>query len=208
MPSSFREEAFNYFPLYEYVKQVTPAAGHFLSRAIVLTILIEAHKIKPYTKYQRPGPSSFSQAEFSSFIVVYVKILPFRKKKVKVNLRLYFLQTLLGSCPLCCIPSPSANGPLVPEEKILKCFYHIWAWRLSWSCDLDAANKFSFSRLTEVPYKIWLWSAQWFLWRRRLKSVYDRRTDDGVCLYYKLTYEPKGSDELIKLEKKTDIVSY
>ena len=28
-------------------------------------------------------------------------------------------------------------GSPVPEKKILKGFYHIWAWRPSWSCDLD-----------------------------------------------------------------------
>ena len=26
-------------------------------------------------------------------------------------------------------------------ENFLKGFYHIWAWRPSWSCDPDAANK-------------------------------------------------------------------
>ena len=26
------------------------------------------------------------------------------------------------------------------EEEFLKGFYHIWAWRPSWSCDPDAAN--------------------------------------------------------------------
>ena len=26
----------------------------------------------------------------------------------------------------------------------MKEFYHIWAWRPSWSCDPDAANKLSF----------------------------------------------------------------
>ena len=29
-------------------------------------------------------------------------------------------------------------------DKILKGFYHIWAWRPSWSCDPDVANKLSF----------------------------------------------------------------
>ena len=35
-------------------------------------------------------------------------------------------------------------------------FYHIWAWRPSWSCDPDAANKISFSLPKEAPHKIWL----------------------------------------------------
>ena len=35
-------------------------------------------------------------------------------------------------------------------------FYHIWAWRPSWSCDPDAANKISFPLPKEAPHKIWL----------------------------------------------------
>ena len=35
------------------------------------------------------------------------------------------------------------------------------------------------------------------VWRRRsLKMVDGQWTDDGACLYYKLTNEPKGSGEL------------
>ena len=49
------------------------------------------------------------------------------RKKVKVNEWLLFFQTLLGSCPQCCIPSPMRIGPLVPQKEILKGFYHIWA---------------------------------------------------------------------------------
>ena len=37
-----------------------------------------------------------------------------------------------------------------------KGFYHIWAWRPSWSCDPDAANKLLFLLPKEAPYKIWL----------------------------------------------------
>ena len=53
----------------------------------------------------------------------------------------------------------------------------------------------------EASYEIWLWSAKTFQKRRCLKSVDNdgRRTtttDNGACLYYKLTYEPKGSGEL------------
>ena len=28
------------------------------------------------------------------------------------------------------------------REEDFEAFYHIWAWRSSWSCDHDAANKF------------------------------------------------------------------
>ena len=30
------------------------------------------------------------------------------------------------------------------EEDFLNVFYHIWAWRPSWSCDLDFTIKLSF----------------------------------------------------------------
>ena len=35
-------------------------------------------------------------------------------------------------------------------------FYHIWAWRPSWSCDPDATNKLSFPLPKEARHKIWL----------------------------------------------------
>ena len=33
---------------------------------------------------------------------------------------------------------PAGSG----EEDFFKGFYHIWAWRPSWSCDPDAVNKY------------------------------------------------------------------
>ena len=47
---------------------------------------------------------------------------------------------------------PAGSG----EEVFLNGFYHIWAWRPSWSCDPDAANKLSFPLPKEAPHKIWL----------------------------------------------------
>ena len=47
---------------------------------------------------------------------------------------------------------PAGSG----EEYFLKCFYHIWAWQPSWSCDPDAANKILFSLPKEASHKIWL----------------------------------------------------
>ena len=82
-------------------------------------------------------------------------------KKVKVNPRLSFFQTLLGACL-------KAIGPLVPE-KVFKViylfiylfffFYHMWAWWSSWSCESDAVNKLPFPLSMEDPYKILLWLA-------------------------------------------------
>ena len=47
---------------------------------------------------------------------------------------------------------PAGSG----EEDFLRVFYNIWAWRPSWSCDPDAANKISFPLPKEAPHKIWL----------------------------------------------------
>ena len=48
------------------------------------------------------------------------------------------------------------NRPAGSGEDFLKGFDHIWAWRPSWSCDPDAANKISFPLPKEGPQKIWL----------------------------------------------------
>ena len=65
----------------------------------------------------------------------------------------------------------------VLEKKILKGFYHIWAWQPSWSCDPDVANKISFPLPKDAPHKIWLRLAKRFL-RRRCLSIVDGRTPD------------------------------
>ena len=43
------------------------------------------------------------------------------------------------------------------EEDILRFLPYIWAWRPSWSCDLDHLHvyKLSFPLPKEAPYKIW-----------------------------------------------------
>ena len=61
------------------------------------------------------------------------------------------------------------------RRRFLKGFYHIWAWRPSWSCDPDHLNKLLFPHLKESPYEISVQLAQWFQRRRCLKML----TDDG-----------------------------
>ena len=41
-------------------------------------------------------------------------------------------------------------------EEDFKGFYHIWAWRPSWSCDLDHLYKLSFPLPKEAPHENWL----------------------------------------------------
>ena len=43
------------------------------------------------------------------------------------------------------MPSFRIIGLQVLGKKIFKGFYHIWAWRPSWSCDLDHLYKVLFS---------------------------------------------------------------
>ena len=86
----------------------------------------------------------------------------------------------------------------------------MWASRPSWSSDPDPANKLLFPHPTEAPHEIRLRLTQRFWRRRSLKMVDGRttddngqRTDDGACLYYKLTNEPKRTGELKRRRKKT-----
>ena len=46
---------------------------------------------------------------------------------------------------------PAGSGE--ENRKFLKGFYHIWAWRPSWSCDPDATNKILFPLPEEAPQK-------------------------------------------------------
>ena len=52
------------------------------------------------------------------------------------------------------LPSFMKIGLPVLEKKILNGFYHIWAWRPSWSCDLDFAIKLSSPLPMDAPHKI------------------------------------------------------
>ena len=61
---------------------------------------------------EKPEPSSFRMKIFKGLPTgVHVKKFDLSVKKIKV----IFFQTLLGPCPQCCILSPKAIGPLVPE---------------------------------------------------------------------------------------------
>ena len=106
-------------------------------------------------------------------------------------------------------------GPLVLEKKIFEGFLPYMGVATILVSDPDPANQFSFPHPTEAPHEIWLRLAQRFWRRRSLKMVDGRtdgrrtpddgRTDDGPWLYYKLTNEPKGSGELIKLMSMTTL---
>ena len=48
---------------------------------------------------------------------------------------------LVGRSPLCYIYQVVWKSAQKVPEKIFEGFYHIWAWRPSWSCDLDHLYK-------------------------------------------------------------------
>ena len=48
------------------------------------------------------------------------------------------------------------NRPPVPEKKIIKGLYHIWALWPSWSCGLDHLYNLSFPLPNEAPHKVLL----------------------------------------------------
>ena len=86
------------------------------------------------------------------------------------------------------------------RRRFLKGFYHIWAWRPSWSCDLDFLYIRWFPLPIDASYKIWLWLAKPFQRRRSLKLWTDGRRTDGWTQDHghpiSSPCEPNGSGEL------------
>ena len=72
----------------------------------------------------------------------------------------------------------------------------------SWSCDLDHLNKLLFPRPKEALHEIWLQSAvvseEKMFENVDNNNIHTFRQTTEAYLYYKLTYETKGSGELIK----------
>ena len=66
--------------------------------------------------------------------------------------------------------------PLFWRRRFFKGFYHIWAWRLSWSMDCDHFSILSFPQNTEAPHEIWATLAQRLQKRSRLKMLINGRT--------------------------------
>ena len=79
-----------------------------------------------------------------SYRKAYVSKFDLAVKKVKVTPGSSFILTMMGRSPRCYIPNFVKIGQPVLEKKVLKGFYHIWAWRPSWSCDQEHVNRFSF----------------------------------------------------------------
>ena len=92
--------------------------------------------------------------------------------------------------------SPKASSVL---KKIFKGFYHIWAWRPSWSMDRNHFSNLSFPKTKEAPYEIWAKLAQGLRRISRLKMLTDGqthgRTDDGRKVI-SIAYPEHSSGEL------------
>ena len=99
------------------------------------------------------------------------------------------LAILMGRCPICFLQNISLIRLVVLEKKILKGFYHIWAWRPSWISDQNHFSYFSFPQCLDATYEIWLHLAQWFQRRSRLKVW----TDDGRTMEASHTKSSSGA---------------
>ena len=95
---------------------------------------------------------------------------------------------MMGRSPRCYIPNFVKIGPPVLEKKIFEGFYHIWALRPSWSCDLDHLYKLSFPLPKEAPQNLALIGQA-----VSEEKIFENggRTEDGRTparwVYYKLT---------------------
>ena len=93
-------------------------------------------------------------------------------KKVKCKCTTIILATLVD------LPSPMIYAKVhhkafsVSEKKIFKGFYHIWAWRPSWSMDGNHFSHLSFPCPREAPYEIWATLAQRLQKRSHLKFCF------------------------------------
>ena len=106
----------------------------------------------------------------------------------------------MGPRPQCYIPRPTVIGPLVPEKKIFERFLPhmgVAAILVMW----PRCPEQTFIPLTHGGST---WNLA-LIGPAVLEKIFENggrtpmdngRTDDGACLYYKLTNEPKGSGEL------------
>ena len=81
------------------------------------------------------------------------------RKKVKCQCMTIILATLVDR-PRWLMQRFSPKASSVLEKKIFKGFYHIWAWRPSWSTNRDRFSNLLFPLSKEAPYEIWAKLAQ------------------------------------------------
>ena len=78
------------------------------------------------------------------------------------QLRFIIWTNLVGSTSTMLHSKSQGHRHLV-LEKILKHFYHIWAWRPSWSCDQNILHQFWLTYHKESSHENWVQLGQWFV---------------------------------------------
>ena len=110
-------------------------------------ILVEWYNRKAFTylkeKHLKHIGLSNSTPGWYMYLHIFGQTGPwFESQQVKVTPWSSFEQTIMSRSPRCYIPSVMDIGPPVQEKKIFEGFYHIWAWRQSWSFDSIMSSKF------------------------------------------------------------------
>ena len=129
-----------------------------------------------------------------------------------VNLGSSFEQTMVGPSPQCYIPSHKVIGPLVLEKKIFEGFLlymRVAATLAMWPRPRE--------QIFVLPSHLGsIWNLV-LIGQAVLEKIFEnggrwttdgRRADDVPWLYYKLTYEPKGSGELKSLQPTRQLLCH
>ena len=139
---------------------------------IIFATLVDLQFPMIYVKIQPQGILGFGEEDFLRFFpykCIGKQTWPCRKK-VKCQYTTFILAILVEtSCPQWLMQRFSPKASLVLEKKIFKGFYHIWAWRPSWSINRNHFSNLSFPQPKEAPYEIWAKLAQRLQRRSRLK---------------------------------------
>ena len=150
---------------------------------IILATLVDLLFPMIYAKIQPQGILGFEEEDFWRFFpykCIGKQTWPCRKK-VKCQYTTFILAILVDLLSPMTYAKIQPQASSVLEKKIFKGFYHIWAWRPSWSMDRDHFSNFSFPQPKEAPHEIWAKLAQGLQRRSRLKMLTDwctdRRTD-------------------------------
>ena len=118
------KEIFKVFPIWVYVKQVTPRACHFWPQTIIWTIVVKAHLMKLHAKYPRPRPSCFRQEDFDfSYFMILCKT-SYRPRWVnRMRVRLEIRRSRVRS-----------------SSSSTTFFRRDWSWNIFYGHSLPSAN--------------------------------------------------------------------
>ena len=100
----------------------------------------------------------FKSFPYSNALATYVDLAV---KKVKVITGSWFIHCSTWAIDASCQVSLKSIHRFW-RRRFLKGFYHIWALRPSWSCDLDFLYTHWLPLPIDVSHKIWLWLAKRF----------------------------------------------